>query len=1231
MYTCLSERTGPNRLVPKSSPSGRIGGTAPAHRITGRCMPAVTFFLPGTAERLYTKGSMENRRDTMRRFVVPLIVLSMICSSLLAAVPVAGEDTRSDGVTFSSDYPVSGTDDIGNDPCPRVSVGGGKIHAVWIDSNDVYYKSSADDGVTWSTEVLVGSGSFSSSRWIDVANSGGDVYVVWSDSKIQVRKYSGSSFVDVSPDPAITGVFTPSIAVSGSNVVVAWRDNTNEIKAALSSNGATSWGAPVLASNPALTASTQYTDCAISGSNVAVIYQALRSINQGLTTDDEGIFCAGGSLGGSLSFSGDREIDDDPSGESDQQYPTIAAASGGFYVAWTDHRNNPSKRIGGGRSDIYVQKLSASGTASGDPVMVNDNEVGKGMGRARLAPDMSNPNKVFVVWEDNRDSRTSVYCSQSSDGGGSWSQNMKVHVRSPVRIRNSPDAHADGGLLYVVWKDGEENNVKFTMSELVNSPPPKPSIKNYDPKYNFLTIEWNDISTTVKDFQKYQLFMDTTSGFTPGDSNLVWEGYGGSVDLADEPLPPWNFTLMKNTVYYAKLKIVDELGASAISDEVTIKIPDHNYPPVFLPEVKDDPPGFIPSDVDINVSEIEDIVLDEDSSVERDLSTYFWDDGYKGTDLRYGFAPDYSGDVPIFPGLNARMDGSKLLIDPIPEWNGQVTVGVRVYDAGLDQVPETDDDEYADSNNFIIKVNGINDPAYIKSIYSSSEGYNFGPDELISVQTEENSNARFQISVVEPDNDRIEAKLKKETMADYEVDFIYNETTFYNSDTDKDESGTIITCDMTVGKTGGIQALFQIIVTEENTTTGEENELVLDCKLLVNEYNDPPSILFVGDTLMVQDENEVNIPVEEKEGISVQIEGEDPEGEELSYLIEGLLEDMKARLFIDETSGMLTFTPNQDDVDHKTVSVKVKAFDGTKYSSSVTIIFQVSDYNEPPADPTWEVFVGKSEPVSGDSISTYTATEITVKPTSIDPDGDRVTISINWGDTNTEETDSDISKTHRYTNEGTFKIKVTATDDKGKESETMSLTVFVFSDQTDSDGDGYPDAIEQHHGTDPDDANSHPNPSDVGFDPTINKPPEEDVDEESSGEAFMKYIAPIIVVVVVVLVVGMMFLTFRKKKKALDEQREEEEKALAEREANMVTGKDLYGVQTTGVSVFEQRKGAQGQARPPGGGPRSIDDEFERLYQQAGPQQGGGGGAPTYQQPGAAPQQQKVYRQPGIK
>lgn len=117
---------------------------------------------------------------------------------------------------------------------PRMSADGNNVYIMWQDGG-ILFRASNDGGTTFGETLTLGSGSlgsigtpFSHAEGGQILSSGNRVFTVWEDDgNIVFRKSddAGKSFGTAINLSQTNQSYRPEIALSGSNVYVAWTDN----------------------------------------------------------------------------------------------------------------------------------------------------------------------------------------------------------------------------------------------------------------------------------------------------------------------------------------------------------------------------------------------------------------------------------------------------------------------------------------------------------------------------------------------------------------------------------------------------------------------------------------------------------------------------------------------------------------------------------------------------------------------------------------------------------------------------------------------------------------------------------------------------------------------------------------------------------------------------------------------------------------------------------------------
>ncbi|TLZ74022.1 MAG: exo-alpha-sialidase [Methanobacteriota archaeon] len=135
------------------------------------------------------------------------------------------------------------------------------------------------------------------------------------------------------------------------------------------------------------------------------------------------------------------------------QYPlpamNVDPKSGAIYVSWADSRN--------GNPDIYFANSTDGGKTWGTNHRINDNTDNSQQYMVDLAVDRAGT--VHAAWEDRRTGNWNIFYSNSTDGGRTWSKNVRVtSAETPGSYDRPGDYFAieagPNNYIYVVWTDG---------------------------------------------------------------------------------------------------------------------------------------------------------------------------------------------------------------------------------------------------------------------------------------------------------------------------------------------------------------------------------------------------------------------------------------------------------------------------------------------------------------------------------------------------------------------------------------------------------------------------------------------------------------------------------------------------------------------------------------------------------------------------------------------------------
>jgi hypothetical protein len=243
------------------------------------------------------------------------------------------------GVTWGADTRL--TNNSAKSLSPSLAVSGSLVHLTWFDqrdgNNEIYYKRSDDAGLSWGADTRL-TNDPSASIYSAIAASKAIVHVVWEEH----RHGNGEIYTKRSSDGGLTwgsdtrltnnsaNSFSPSIAVSGDDVNIAWfdqRDGNLEIYDKHSADGGLNWGADKRVTMDASV--SNYPSVAVFGSDVHLVWFDERDGNTEIYYNH--------STDNGATWATDIRLTNDAARSTD---PCIALASSTIHVLWTDARDD---------------------------------------------------------------------------------------------------------------------------------------------------------------------------------------------------------------------------------------------------------------------------------------------------------------------------------------------------------------------------------------------------------------------------------------------------------------------------------------------------------------------------------------------------------------------------------------------------------------------------------------------------------------------------------------------------------------------------------------------------------------------------------------------------------------------------------------------------------------------------------------------------------------------------
>jgi hypothetical protein len=261
------------------------------------------------------------------------------------------------GFNFTGKKTLSSKGDVGNSISPQIATSGkSNVYVVWSDAitgnGDIYFRASADNGTKFSNKNNLSIRSAGSSISPQIAASGNNVYVVWSDNThgnsdtfFKASINNGAKFTgNKSLSRNVGSSYDPKVAASGNNVYVVWEDNT------------------------------------VGLNNISKsFYLYFRtSINAGANfTDKEYLSRNIGQLA---------------------DYSQIIASGNNAYVVWSDISRYQ------GVYDVFLRAITDNGTAISDPIKISNTN------GSSISPQIATSGDyIYVVWQDDTTGNGDIY------------------------------------------------------------------------------------------------------------------------------------------------------------------------------------------------------------------------------------------------------------------------------------------------------------------------------------------------------------------------------------------------------------------------------------------------------------------------------------------------------------------------------------------------------------------------------------------------------------------------------------------------------------------------------------------------------------------------------------------------------------------------------------------------------------------------------------------------------
>ena len=301
---------------------------------------------------------------------------------------------------------------------------------------DIFFKKSTDGGLTFGKTINI-SDNAGFSQHPQITVSGSNVYLAWTDDTssnkqilFRMSNDEGSSFGRmIKLSDGLGESYNQEISAYGNNVYVVWENkysNTNHVRDTSATN--------------AMDISDGIDDASHAGDKNAI------------NSFDRILFKT--STDGGNSFKDEKIITTRVEGTA-QMYPKIAASGNDVYLTWSlgmltsrvqdrisDYQINGIDREQG----IFFTKSHDSGESFTNIMKVNNKA--SHAGESQIA---ASGNKVYIVWSGNSDNLVpnDLFFIKSTDNGNNFTPESALSKKSSLNA----ELAVNGNNVYIIWQD----------------------------------------------------------------------------------------------------------------------------------------------------------------------------------------------------------------------------------------------------------------------------------------------------------------------------------------------------------------------------------------------------------------------------------------------------------------------------------------------------------------------------------------------------------------------------------------------------------------------------------------------------------------------------------------------------------------------------------------------------------------------------------------------------------
>jgi len=387
-----------------------------------------------------------------------------------------------DGDNWLSNIRLTDVDLPGNLTTPSITAAQGNVYVSWADGRreggkyDIHLNRSLDGGNSWpwSNQIINSDpwGAHNTETCIVTNRTGQNVYIVWQDDRWSPGSWEMDIYLDRSSDYGATWLlnekqvddtpnggnsYNPQIAIQDGptydSLYVVWADYRNSVDYDIyysnSIDSGDTWSSPNervddtdINYNQNDDSSWQRYPVIAVNTTGNIAYVAWYDNRDG--TND--IWFSKSDIGSGVWYTPNVNVDNRGYDDNHQMMPSIATDNTGrIHAVWADDRE--------GDWDIFYSNSADNGVTWSPNAKVNKGDVEAYRGNATIALDKSN-NNIYVVWESDISGDLDVYLANSTDGGITFSQAIRVNDDTDMDQR-VPDIAVDysNQNVYVVWMD----------------------------------------------------------------------------------------------------------------------------------------------------------------------------------------------------------------------------------------------------------------------------------------------------------------------------------------------------------------------------------------------------------------------------------------------------------------------------------------------------------------------------------------------------------------------------------------------------------------------------------------------------------------------------------------------------------------------------------------------------------------------------------------------------------